>query len=72
METDPTRMAMTDRAGRWVTEQVDALYRCRRLLTKAKERLDEKGHDKLQGLLRAGDPHGDVATCWEAKPRSTD
>jgi transposase len=45
----------------------DPLYRCRRLLTKAKERLDEKGHEKLAGLLRAGDPHGDVATCWEAK-----
>ena len=45
----------------------DPLYRCRRLLTKAKERLDEKGHEKLTGLLRAGDPHGDVATCWEAK-----
>ena len=45
----------------------DPLYRCRRLLTKAKERLDDKGHEKLTGLLRAGDPHGDVATCWEAK-----
>jgi transposase len=45
----------------------DPLFRCRRLLTRAKERLDEKGHDKLVGLLRAGDPHGDVATLWEAK-----
>jgi transposase len=45
----------------------DPLYRCRRLLTKAKERLDEKGHEKLTGLLRAGDPHGDVATLWQAK-----
>ena len=45
----------------------DPLYRCRRLLTKAKERLDEKGHEKLTGLLRAGDPHGDVATMWQAK-----
>jgi len=45
----------------------DPLYRCRRLLTKAKERLDESGHEKLRGLLRAGDPHGDVATLWEAK-----
>jgi transposase len=45
----------------------DPLFRCRRLLTRAKERLDEKGRDKLTGLLRAGDPHGDVATCWEAK-----
>ncbi len=45
----------------------DPLYRCRRLLTKAKERLDDKGTEKLKGLLRAGDPNGDVATCWEAK-----
>lgn len=45
----------------------DPLYRCRRLLTKAKERLDEKGTEKLTGLLRAGDPRGDVATLWEAK-----
>jgi transposase len=45
----------------------DPLYRCRRLLTKAKERLDEKGHKKLTGLLRAGDPRGEVATLWEAK-----
>ena len=27
----------------------DPLYRCRRLLTKAKERLDEKGTEKLRG-----------------------
>jgi transposase len=45
----------------------DPLYRCRRLLTKAEERLDEKGSEKLTGLLRAGDPHGEVATCWHAK-----
>jgi transposase len=45
----------------------DPLYRCRRLLTKAKERLDEKAREKLTGLLRAGDPRGEVATCWEAK-----
>ena len=45
----------------------DPLYRSRRLLTKAKERLGETGHEKLVGLLRAGDPNGDVATVWEAK-----
>ena len=45
----------------------DPLYRCRRLLTKAKERLDDSGTEKLTGLLRAGDPNGDVATCWAAK-----
>ena len=45
----------------------DPLYRSRRLLTKAKERLGDKGNEKLLGLLRAGDPNGDVATVWEAK-----
>jgi transposase len=32
-----------------------------------RRRLDEKGSEKLKGLLRAGDPNGDVATCREAK-----
>ena len=45
----------------------DPLYRGRRLLTMAKERLGDKGHEKLTGLLRAGDPTGDVATLWQAK-----
>jgi transposase len=45
----------------------DPLYRCRRLLTKADERLDEKGKGKLLGLLAAGDPHGEVTTAWHAK-----
>ncbi len=34
----------------------DPLYRCRRLLTKADERLTDKGRSKLLGLLEAGDP----------------
>ncbi len=45
----------------------DPLYRCRRLRTKAKERLDERGTEKLRGLLRGGDPRGDVSTLWQAK-----
>jgi hypothetical protein len=36
------------------------LYRSRRLLTKADERLDERGRTKLLGLLRAADSHGEV------------
>ena len=47
--------------------KADPLYRCRRLLTRAEQRLDENGRDKLMGLLRAGDPNGDVATVWQAK-----
>jgi transposase len=45
----------------------DPLYRIRRLLTKADERLTEAGRTKLMGLLKAGDPYGDVATAWQAK-----
>jgi transposase len=45
----------------------DPLYRARRLLTKAHERLDERGEQKLRGLLDAGDPRGEVRTCWHAK-----
>ncbi len=50
----------------------DPLYRGRRLLTKAKERLDDKGREKLAGLLRAGDPNGDVAIVWQigSSPRA--
>jgi len=45
----------------------DPLYRCRRLLLAAEERLDVTGDAKLQGLLRAGDPKGEVAYAWHAK-----
>ncbi len=45
----------------------DPLYRCRRLLTKADERLDAKGRTKLLGLLEAGDPKGEVRMAWHAK-----
>jgi transposase len=45
----------------------DPLYRARRLLTKAHERLDERGERRLLGLLRASDPHGEVRMAWHAK-----
>jgi len=45
----------------------DPLYRCRRLLTRADERLTDRGRDKLIGLLAAGDPRGEVRTMWHAK-----
>jgi transposase len=45
----------------------DPLYRARRLLTKAHERLDEHGETKLLGLLAAGDPRGEVRMAWHAK-----
>jgi transposase len=45
----------------------DPLYRARRLLTKAHERIDDRGETKLLGLLDAGDPHGEVRDAWHAK-----
>lgn len=44
--------------------KTDPLYRCRRLLTKADERLDDNGKTKLLGLLAAGDPDGEVANFF--------
>lgn len=45
----------------------DPLYRARRLLTMAQERLGEHGTDKMLGLLRVGDPRGDVTASHHAK-----
>ncbi|NLD76297.1 MAG: ISL3 family transposase [Acidimicrobiales bacterium] len=45
----------------------DPLYRSRRLLTRADERLDDRGREKLVGLLQAGDPKGEVRMAWHAK-----
>jgi transposase len=47
--------------------KADPLYRARKLLTLAAERLDTAGDTKLRGLLAAGDPHGHVATAYTAK-----
>jgi len=47
--------------------KTDLLYRCRRLLTRADERVDDNGRVKLLGLLEAGDPNGEVRTAWHAK-----
>ena len=45
----------------------DPLYRSRRLLTRAHERLTDKSNTKLVGLLNAGDPRGEVRMAWHAK-----
>ena len=45
----------------------DPLYRIRRLLTAAHERLGHRGEDRLKGLLEAGDPRGEVRMAWHAK-----
>jgi transposase len=36
-------------------------------LSRADERLDDKGRSRLLGLLDAGDPDGGVRTTWQAK-----
>ena len=44
----------------------DPLYRIRRLLTAASEKISDRGQTRLRGLLDAGDPHGEVRTAWHA------
>jgi len=45
----------------------DPLYRARKLLAIAAERLDTPGTQRLGRLLGAGDPSGDVREAWLAK-----
>ncbi len=45
----------------------DPLYRARRRLSMASERLSDGQGDRVLGLLAAGDPHGEVRTAWNAK-----
>jgi transposase len=47
--------------------KVDPLYKVRRMLTMAAERLDDKGTEKLLGLLAAGDRFSQVQWSWTAK-----
>jgi transposase len=45
----------------------DPLYRARRRLVMARERLTDDQHDRLMGLLRSGDPRREVWFAWNAK-----
>ncbi len=45
----------------------DPLYRCRKLLIRGDERLDERGRKKLMEALRRGDPFDEVLGAWLAK-----
>jgi transposase len=47
--------------------KTDPLYRARRRLTMAAERLSVDGKQRLMGLLRAGDPRREVWFAWNAK-----
>ena len=44
----------------------DPLWRARRLLIAAHDRLSERGDARLRGLLAAGDPHGEVRLASHA------
>ena len=45
----------------------DPLYRARRRLVMARDRLTDDQHERLMGLLRAGDPRREVWFAWNAK-----
>ena len=45
----------------------DPLYRARRRLVMAAERLTGEQHERLMGLLRVGDPRREVWFAWNAK-----
>ena len=45
----------------------DPLYRARKLLVSASERVTDAGRARLRGLLDAGDPYGEVRDAWHAK-----
>ena len=47
--------------------KTDPLYRIRKLMTIAHERLDTAADAKLRGLLDADDPNGEVRLAWPAK-----
>ncbi|HSH59568.1 MAG TPA: hypothetical protein VK988_07990 [Acidimicrobiales bacterium] len=63
----PTRRRVHNETLGHLGRKGDPLYRCRKLLAMAEERLDEVGTAKLRGLLAAGDPFGEVHEAWTAK-----
>lgn len=64
---DRTRRRVQQETLQHRRHKVDPLYRARKLLTLAAERLDADSTTKLRGLLAAGDPHGQVHEAWAAK-----
>ena len=63
---DVRRRVQSDTTGGRGTKH-DPLYRTRRLLLKAAERVTEHGRTKLRGLLAAGDPRGEARDACHAK-----
>jgi transposase len=66
-KADETRRRVQNETMGHRGRKTDPLYRIRRLLAKADERLTDKGRTELVGLLTAGDPWGEVRMAWYAK-----
>jgi transposase len=64
---DETRRRLQNETCGHRGRKTDPLYRIRKLMTIAHERLDTENDAKLRGLLDAGDPGGQVRTAWHAK-----
>ena len=64
---DETRRRVQNETCGHRGRKTDPLYRIRKLMTIAHERLDPTNNDKLRGPLDAGDPGGEVRTAWHAK-----
>jgi transposase len=64
---DETRRRVQNETLGHRSRKHDPLYRARRLLTIGHERLSPDRDDRLQGLLRAGDPRGEVRMAWHSK-----
>lgn len=64
---DETRRRVQNETCGHRGRKTDPLYRIRKLMTIAHERLDDTNNAKLRGLLEAGDPGGEVRTAWHAK-----
>jgi transposase len=64
---DETRRRVQNETCGHRGRKTDPLYRVRKLMTMAHERLDDDADAKLRGLLEAGDPNGEVRMAWHAK-----
>jgi len=64
---DETRRRVQQNTTGHRGRKADPLYRARKLLVMADDRLDDDARSRRQGLLAAGDPRGQVADAWTAK-----
>ena len=68
LESAPTRVQ--NETLRHRGRKTDPLYSCRRRLVMTPERLGVEGHERLVGLLAAGDHKCEVWFAWNAKRSS--